>query len=166
LSSFGLDDKDRPEKYHANWIGRHIVSMTIGRDYYVKIFQSYGLKAKAGNAESLSGIERINLLKTFLAEDRRIMARIGNGYIFSDKYIPTLGKLITHWITLWGYDDEKQAFYVYDSGLPKKYWRKDLSIGNTLRTYKEMLRDWNFGKWQMLAWNYSREKYAYVVVWQ
>jgi len=53
-----------------------------------------------------------------------------------------------HWITLWGYDKRKQFFYVYDSGLPKNYWNKKLPIGNTMRTYKEVLIDWNIGKWQ------------------
>lgn len=164
LSAFGLDNKKHPKEYQTNWVGRHLFSMTIGRDYYVKIFSSYGLNAKAGNAEKLSGAERLDLLKRFLANESPIMIRIGNGYIFSNKYTPVLGKIIPHWITLWGYDEDKQIFYIYDSGLPKKCWKNDLLIGNTIRTYKEILRDWNFGNWQVFAWNYSREKCAYVVV--
>lgn len=55
---------------------------------------------------------------------------------------------------------------VYDSGLPKKCWDATLPIGNTTRTYKEILRDWNFGDklWHFLSWNTSREPYLHIQV--
>ncbi len=163
LSAFGLDNKKHPEEYHTNWIGQHLISVVVGEKYYENIFRSYGLHAETNTAKYLSGEEKINLLKTFLSQDNLVMIRIGNGYL-SEKYTPILGKLVPHWITLWGYDDDIQLFYVYDSGLPKKAWSATLPIGNTTRTYGEILRDWNFGKWQPWSWNTSRKNYFYVKV--
>jgi hypothetical protein len=99
----------------------------------------------------MSDNERISLLKSLLSKNTPVMLRIGNGYL-SDKYNPIVGKLLSHWITLWGYDDKEQLFYIYDSALPEKFRLKNIPIGNTVRTYKEILRDWNFGTWQFWYW--------------
>lgn len=163
LSAYSKDVKDHPKEYHSNWIGRHFFSFATGKYYYDNIFVSYGIKTKTQSAEHLSSQEKLNLLRTLLSKSTPVMIRIGNGYL-TDKYNPILGPLIPHWITLWGYDDNKRIFYVYDSGLPVKHWDKSLPIGNTTRTYNEMLRDWNFGKWQPWCWNTSPESQLYVEV--
>jgi len=164
LSAFGLDDKKHPKEYHTNWIGKHLFSFAIGQKYYDKIFQSYGVQSETKTAKKLPNEEKLKLLKELLSQDNPVMIRIGNGYL-TEKYNSILGKLVPHWITLWGYDDDsKQLFYVYDSGLPKKAWSTNLPIGNTTRTYQEILRDWNFGRWQPWCWNTSSENYLYVKV--
>jgi len=91
------------------------------------------------------------------------MIRIGNGYLDCD-YNPIIGRIIPHWITLWGYDNTKNVFYVYDSGLPVRHWDKSLPIGNTARTYTEILRDWNFGRWQPWCWNNSFKNNLYTAI--
>lgn len=164
LSAYGKDDKDHPKDYHSNWIGKNFFSFATGDDYYDKIFASYGVKSKTKSAENLSDQEKLELLKSLLSKDTPIMIRVGNGYYKSTKYNPLLGKLVPHWITLWGYDDEKQIFYVYDSGMLKEHWNQNLPIGNTTRTYEEILRDWNFGKWQPLCWNTSSRNNLYVEI--
>lgn len=164
LSAFGLDDKKHPKEYHTNWIGRSLFSFATGKRYYDKIFASYGIRTETNTAKHLSNEEKLKLLNTILREDSPVMIRIGNGYI-SDQYNSVLGKIIPHWITLWGYDDGKGIFYVYDSGLPKKYWNSNLPTGNTTRTYREILRDWDFGTWQPWCWNTSMNSYLYVRVW-
>ena len=161
LSAYGLDNKMHPKEYHSNWFGK-LTGVTFGTKYLLNILKSYGINAKAGTAESLSAQEKLELLKTILAKDTPLMMRIGNGYYHSNKYNPFLGKIIGHWITLWGYDDNRQIFYVYDSGLLKKHWSKTIPVGNTTRTYNEILRDWNFGRYQPWSWYLSQRNYLYI----
>lgn len=163
LSAYGKDDKKHPEEYHTNWIGKNLFSLATGEKYYDNILASYGIKSETKSAESLSDLERTELLRNLLSKNTPVMIRIGNGYL-TDKYNPVIGKLMPHWITLWGYDDHKGLFYVYDSGLPQEYWHKTIPIGNTIRTYDEILRDWNFGKWQPWCWNTSSKNYLYVEI--
>lgn len=165
LSAYGKDVKDRPKEYHTSWIGRNFgITPDGNKKYYEKILRLYGLKAETNTAKHLPEEERLLLLKTLLSQDAPVMIRSGNGYALNNRYNPFLGMVIPHWITLWGYDDDKELFYVYDSGLPQKYWDLTLLIGNTTRTYQEILRDWNFGTWQFWAWNNSREPYLYIKV--
>ncbi|MEK7534514.1 MAG: C39 family peptidase [Patescibacteria group bacterium] len=165
LSAYEKDIKNHPKEYHTNWIGQHLFSFAIGKRYHEKILEFHGLKAQGGTAKNLSDDEKIALIKTLLSQDNPVMARIGNGYL-SCTYSPIIGKVISHWITLWGYDDAKKLFYVYDPGLPKKCWDNTLPVGNTTRTYNEILRDWNFGNkpWHCLSWNTSSEPYLYIQV--
>lgn len=78
------------------------------------------------------------------------MLRVGNGYAKSGNYHPIAANVIGHWISLWGFDDEKQVFYVYDPYVALSRHDKDIPIGNTARTFSEILRDW--GKGFPFAW--------------
>jgi hypothetical protein len=164
LSAYGKDNKVHPKEYHTNWIGRNLFSFATGEKYYNNILASYGIKSETKSAEDLSDKEKIELLKNILSKDTPVMIRIGNGYFPDKKYNPIIGKLMPHWITLWGYDDNKQLFYVYDSGLPVKFWDKSLPVGNTKRTHDEIIRDWNFGRLQPWCWNTSSRNNLYVEI--
>lgn len=164
LSAFGKDIKNHPKEYHTNWIGRNLFSFARGKDYIDRIFRLHGVESETKSAQNLSDKQKLELLKKLLFQNRPVMIGIGNGYIFSNKYNPVIGKILQHWITLWGYDDNKQIFYVYDSALKRKYWDKTLPVGNTTRTYKEILRDWNFGAKQPWAWNISSKNSLYVEI--
>ena len=163
LSAYNKDDKQHPKEYQTNWIGKNLFSFATGIKYYDKIFASYGITSETQSAENLSDREGVELLKTLLSRDTPTMIRIGNGYL-GDGYNPVIGRLTPHWITLWGYDDSKKIFYVYDSALAIKYWDKTLLTGNTTRTYQEILRDWNFGRWQPWCWNTSFKNNLYVEI--
>lgn len=163
LSAYGKDDKQHPKEYQTNWIGRNLFSFATGIKYYDKILASYGIKSETRSAEDLSNPERIELLKTLLSKDTPVMIRIANGYL-GERYNSVVGRLMPHWITIWGYDDDKKIFYVYDSGLPLKYWDESLPVANTIRTYQEILRDWNFGRLQPWCWNTSSKNYLYVEI--
>lgn len=110
LSAYGLDVKGHPKEYHPHIFGK-VTGLTFGPHYYENILKHYGLNASRKTANKLSSEEQLPLLKTLLSSNRPVMLRIGNGYI-TDKYNPLVGKLQGHWITLWGYNDEKQLFYV------------------------------------------------------
>ena len=163
LSAFGLDSRGHPKEYHTNKFGE-LTGWTIGKSYWVKILKSYGIDSKMDSADDLSHDEKLNLLKRFISEDTPVMIRIGNGFYHSREYSKLLGKIVPHWITLWGFDGAKQIFYVYDSGMLKKHWDKNLPTGNTTRTYQEILRDWNFGRWQSWNWYVSTENYLYIKI--
>ena len=66
---------------------------------------------------------------------------IGNGYSQTGKYSSLRRHLIAHWISIWGYDDDKKVFYVYDSYTDQKSYDK-VPIGNVERSYNHILRDW------------------------
>jgi len=162
LSAFGRDDKKHPEDYHNNLLGK-LTGLTLGKNYWPKIINKYGISTEFKSVKNLPNVEKIELLKTLLLENTPIMIRIGNGYFRNKKYNPFLGKIITHWITLWGYDDKEGIFYVYDSGLTRNLY-DDVPIGNTKRTYDEILRDWNFGAWQFWTWYISSKNYVYIKI--
>lgn len=163
LSAFGKDHKGHPKEYHPIWLGR-LTGGTFGKNYWVNVLKHYGIDADFKTAKNLSPVEKISLLKSLLTKNIPIMIRIGNGYFRSNAYNPVLGKVVPHWITLWGYDDKEKVFYVYDSGLTKNLYDGDVPIGNTKRTYDEILRDWNFGVWQPWTWHTSPQSYAYIKI--
>lgn len=161
LSALGKDNNEDPKDYHANFFN-HLVGFSMGKSYWPNIFKKNGLDAEIKTAKSLSNSEKISCLRSLLAQNLPVMIRIGNGYFRSKTYNPIIGKLMTHWITLWGYDDMKKVFYIYDSGLSEDQFDKGVPIGNTKRTYDEILRDWNFGFWQFWAWFVSPDNYVYI----
>ncbi len=164
LSAYGLDIKAHPKEYHPHIFGR-LTGFTFGKNYLPTILKRNGISAERKSADKLSPPLRIDLLKSQLSKDKPVMIRIGNGYI-SDTYNSLVGKLMSHWITLWGYDDNRRLFFIYDSGLPQKYWGITLPIGNTTRTYKEIIRDWNMGRWQFWYWPFfgSRNTQTYIEI--
>lgn len=152
LSAYGKDVKQHPRDYWPHLFGKY-TSLGRGTSTWPKVLQSYGVPAEKGDVKNLSDEQRINLLKKIISEDRPVMLRIGNGYSKSGEYSQFRATFIGHWITLWGYNDKEQAFYVYDSCIPLKRHDKTIQIGNTKRTYQEILRDW--GKGFPFRWRYS-----------
>ena len=163
LSAYGKDDKNHPKEYHTNFFCR-LTGSTLSKSYYPNILKRYGIHAESKTAKDLSNRNKIDLLKNLLCQNTPVMIRIGNGYFRSNIYNPLLGKIVTHWITLWGYDDKEKLFYVYDSGLTKNLYGKNVPIGNARRTYNEILRDWNFGNWQPWTWHVSPQNYSYIKI--
>lgn len=147
LSAYGKDVKDNPRDYHTNFLAKYIATSPTGPTpaSWVRVLKSYGVPAELGNTKGMTDEKRIEFLKKILDTDSPAMIRIGNGYSKNGKYHPLAAKFISHWITLWGYDDEKQIFYVYDSYVPVKRQDKNIPIGNTTRTFAEILRDWKMG---------------------
>jgi hypothetical protein len=156
LSAYGKDIKKNPEDYHSSRVKR-ILGVIWNPDILVMILSKYGVAAQAKTAKNLSAEERLVLLKRLLANDTPVMIRIANGYLPSGKYSTILGKMVGHWITLWGYNDGEKVFYVYDSAIPQKRYDKGIPIGNKRRTYFEISRDW---KGPLTPWLLT--KYLYI----
>jgi len=159
LSAMGLDKTTHPKEYHPHLLGR-LSGITFGRNYYPKILSKYGIKATPQSAIHLSDNEKINLLKDLLLKGNPVMLSIGNGYLPNNRYNKWLGLVMGHWITVWGYDDDAKEFLVYDSAVPENEYKINLPIGNTTRTYKQMLRDWKGALLARLV--RSNEYYHYI----
>lgn len=156
VEAYGKGDKKNPEDYHWSWWGR-VTSLATPLTWK-KVLQKYGLKAEVGTAERLSSKERLNLLKELLSKDTPVMVRIGNGYLANGRYNSLRRQIIGHWVTLWGYDDQEQVFYVYDSAVPPALYERDIPRGNKRRSYQEMLRDW---RGALFPWPW---RYVYIKV--
>lgn len=151
LSAFGKDTKSHPRDYQPSLFSRYT---GMGSDPHIwpKVLQSYGVPAEEGCMSKMSDMERLALLKNLLSNNRPIMLRIGNGYAKSGNYHGIAANFIGHRISLWGFDDEKQIFYVYDPYVARNKHDKNIPIGNTARTFSEILRDW--GKGFPFAWRH------------
>ena len=162
LEAYELDDKDHPKDYPTDWLGK-MTGFAVGKNYYTNILNNYGLKSAQESAENLNKEEKLYLLKSLLVKNSPVMMRIGNGYL-GKKFNPLWQKIVTHWITIWGYDDEKEILFDFDSALTIDQWGTNLSIGNTVRTYKDMLSDWNFGRLQPWSWSIDSANYLYISI--
>lgn len=152
LSAYERDDRENPREYHLHWFGR-LTGYTLGAAYWPEVLRSHGLRAKEKFAHRLTDTNRLSLLKELLSQNQPVMVRIGNGYLPNGKYNWILGRIVGHWITLWGYDDSRHVFYVYDSCVPVTRHDQNIPAGNTTRTYSQMLRDWRGGWWPW-PWRY------------
>lgn len=143
ISAYGKDDGRRPRDYNATILGK--LFSLVGTKTWLRVLRSYGLNAERGETKNLSNEERLKFLKETIDHESAIMIRIGNGFLKNGQYNPLVAYFVGHWITLWGYDDEKQIFYIYDSYVPLARHNKTIPIGNTIRTFSEVLRDWGKG---------------------
>lgn len=143
LSALGIDDKLIPEEYHINRFGR-LIGFASPQSL-VKIMHSYGVDAFVKDAGNMSNQEKLEVLTHQLRTGNPVMIRIGNGFNRSDgTWSRFRWFVIGHWITLWGYDDQRGIFYVYDPAVPDALDDKNIPIGNKKRAYQEIIRDWSW----------------------
>lgn len=152
LSAYGLDRHKNPEDYHPSFLGK-MTGATLPWTF-PQVFSKYGLKAEVKLAQG-SKEDKTNLLKTLLQTDHPIILLIGNGYRQNRDYSLHKAKFVSHWVTLWGFNDSEKVFYIYDSAVPKDNYDRNIPAGNKKRTYEEVIRDWgarvlSFGFWKYL----------------
>lgn len=138
LSAYGKDDKKNIRDYSLSWFGKY-----TGYTFpwtFSKILNKYNLKAKIGFLKNNSNKD-LQLKKLLIQNNAPLTLLVSNGYLSSDDYSSRKAKITFHWITLWGYDDNENVFYVYDSTVPKNFYDNDIPIGNKKRTYNEIIRD-------------------------
>lgn len=154
LSAYGKDNKNHPLQYSIT----AVVPIIATWRRWVRILRSYGLDAQCQSVKGLSPEERLGKLKELLLQDSPVMLSIGNGYRGCGKWNKWQWRIVNHWITLWGFDDEKELFYLYDSAVPRKCYDQNLPTGNVARSYREVLRDIEGGH---LTW-WRRHFYVYI----
>ena len=153
LSAFRKDDGRKPENYTPF----HSIS-TI--DFIVKKLEEHGLKAVEYNAQNFTDKERLDILKADLRKNYPAILRTGNGYMPNGKFNYLQALIFTHWVSVWGFDDNKRIFYLYDSAAPLKNWKRNLPVGNVARSYDDVLRDWRLGG----RFGFGIGKYKYIIV--
>lgn len=105
------------------------------------ILQSHGVSAPVQYASNLSDMEKIRIIKDHINKDQPVLLAIGNGHLHQGVYSPIARSLIGHFITVYGYSDTEELFYVYDPYLEGPY-QEDIPVGNEIRSFRELLRDW------------------------
>lgn len=64
---------------------------------------------------------------------------------------------VQHYMSIWGYDDDQEIFYIYDSWAPKRLIRKDLPIWNMTLKYKDLIKYRSF-------WWFIIKKFFYISI--
>jgi len=139
LSAYKRKTENNVKSYHISFLGK-----TTGGIFprtFIKLLGKNGVNAIAKKANNLTDEDRIFLLKNLLNKNRPVILLIGNGYGKNGKHSSLKAKLVGHWISLWGYDENKNRFYVYDSAA--RNIDNQIPIGNISRSYQEIIRDWN-----------------------
>jgi len=133
LSSFGLADRKRPSDYLS------LFSKITGAGFPKEIanaLKEYGLEASIDSSRNLSDDGKVRYIKNELSQGHPIIMAIaldsGREAAYSDKGSKVLG----HWISLFGYDNE--GVFAYDS------WKdpEELPIGNVKIGWRELMEHW------------------------
>ncbi len=152
LSAYDKDNKKHPFEY-LQWSRLPFITNS---SHWTKVLNSCGLKAKQESLKGLSEDRRLEVIKDAIRRDTPVMLLIGNGYRGNGIWSVTRWWLIKHWITIWGFNDEKKVFYIYDSMVPPKYYHKDIPTGNVQRTYQNVLRDLKGGPSRRQRFDYIK----------
>ena len=138
LSAYGLDDGKTPKEYLPSLIKS--LGFTTPK-IIQRVLKKYGLSASIKRVNHLSDNKKLESIKKELDKNHPIILIVGNGYSPTGKYSSFRRQCISHYITIWGYNEEERIFYIYDSYVDKKSYDK-IKIGNIKRSYLEILRDW------------------------
>src|SRR3989338_447738 len=115
-----------PKQLHKSYLGRKL-GWTLPWDMK-KILAGYQLESDWKSARKTEN--KCSFLET-LIEQAPVIIRID----LIDKDINSFkGKLVGHWIVLWGYSAEKKEFYTYDS---RKINDQKVLVGNCSYSYHE-----------------------------
>jgi len=156
LEAYGLPTPDHPRDLYPSLVGK-ITGMAFDIETWPRVFVQRGLQPEVGCAK---GQDCLGLLKSYLRQGVPVMVRIGNGYRPNGTYSQWQAKVVGHFITVWGYDDQEKVFYVYDSCVPTERHDHAVPVGNTKRSYEAMSRDW--GGAPLLHW--YAPPYFYIAV--
>jgi hypothetical protein len=144
LSALGRETHEDPRDYHIKRSSR-----ARGKnvpDELALILNQNGVRSEVKTAMEMRDDERLAVLKTELAKGNPVILKINNGYTRSGKYFSLqawlLQKVASHWITVYGYDDDSEKFYIYDPYTEERKGKEKPPIGNIARPYQDVLRDW------------------------
>jgi hypothetical protein len=101
----------------------------------------HGVDADIRRATELHDESRLALLRGHIDSHEPVILAIGNGHLTRDRDSALARALLGHFITIYGYDAERDVFFAYDPYLRDDPPRR-LPAGNVERTSGEILRDW------------------------
>lgn len=105
------------------------------------LMEAHGLAAPVRHAGRLNRDLKVRVPKSHVDAGNPVVVAIGNGHLRRGRYVWWARLLLGHYLTVYGYDDARRVFYVYDSYLRGRP-PAPLPAGNETRSYAEMLRDW------------------------
>lgn len=141
LSASGLNNQNNKPNSFSQTLFQRILGIT-SISALEEILRVHGFETSSGTAINLSDQEKLVFLKKKLFEGKTIIICIGNGYMNArSSYCSLKACVASHWITLWGYNETRRVFYIYDSKMPRNI-NSNLPIGNTEVSYDDLLRDW------------------------
>ena len=138
LSAYNLGDGRHPKEYLPSL--KKSFGFTTPK-MIQKVLLQYKLNAPMKRVNNVSDAKKLEIIKRELNKNRPVILLIGNGYSPKGRYSALRMQCISHWISIWGYDDNNKVFYIYDSYRDKNYY-DEIPIGNIKRSYAQVLRDW------------------------
>lgn len=139
------------EEYAADWWSRATYLMTPR--WITKVLKKYKLKYSILKAKTLSDDERLFLLKYNLKR-WPIILLVANWQTKKKRFSRSRALVHRHYITLWGYDEKKKIFYVYDSNTKRKTETEVMKW--TLKVpYKYILKEWWIWASKIIYNNYA-----------
>ncbi len=101
----------------------------------------HGVDTEIHHATELHDESRLALLRGHIDSHEPVILAIGNAHLSRDRDSALARAIVGHFITIYGYDAERDVFFVYDPYLQGDPPRP-LPAGNVERTSREILRDW------------------------
>jgi hypothetical protein len=144
LDAFGVDARaeERPR------LRTRLFGLSFVADIRAALVR-HGLDAEIRHATDLHDESRLALLRGHIDSHEPVILAIGTGLPLRGRGSEVVRAPIRHFITIYGYDAERDVFFTHDpclrgeSPLP-------LPAGNVERTTDEILRDWKgpfFHRW-------------------
>lgn len=125
----------------------------------VRLLQLNGLEATINNSKQFGKRKKIEIIKSHIDNNEPVICAIGNGHIKRGRYNGLARLFIGHFITVLGYCEKNECFYIYDSYLKGNY-PEELPVGNEIRSFNVFLRDWA----GPVYYNLIGMKYLYIPV--
>lgn len=135
IAAFGLSYAPPPPTWTVRRVGYSLL-----RDLS-RLLRHAGLDAPVRMARRMTDAQRLDLLRAHLDRGEPVILAVGNGHLSRDRDSALARALLGHYLTLYGYDDARGVFYVYDSYLPGEP-PEPLPAGNDARGYADLLRSW------------------------
>lgn len=136
--------------YSCDWRSRLTYLMTPWG--IMKVLRKNGLDYEVLRARKMDNEKKLAFLKSYLKR-WPIILLIGNGQ--TRKHFFSWKKALTHrhYITLWGFNDKEQVFYVYDSNTQRE--TEEYLMKWTLKIpYHYIFKSWSIGATKLL-YNYA-----------
>lgn len=105
------------------------------------LLEAHGISAPVRHAATLSADQKLGAIRNHIDQGQPVIMAIGNGHLRRGYYLPLARHFVGHFITVYGYSTDEDAFFIYDPYLEGEFHER-IPVGNEVRTSREMLRDW------------------------
>lgn len=105
------------------------------------VLERHGVDTEIRHASDLHDESRLALLRGHIDSHEPVILAVGNGHLTRTRDSALARSVLGHFITIYGYDAERDVFFVYDPYLRGEP-PEPLPAGNVERTSDEILRDW------------------------